>query len=90
MWTCLIAYQRVDYAVFAHPEFEPNDYANALLAGEPYPPQAGKSKPSKTTFEPANEDISVAIQKLNFSIDDVDKQLKNVVCLQTTLASESA
>ncbi|KZT65969.1 hypothetical protein DAEQUDRAFT_813938 [Daedalea quercina L-15889] len=69
-----------DYAVFAHPEFEPNEYANAILAGEPYPPQAGKSKPNKAaTFEPANEDISVAIQKLNFSIDDVDKQLKNVV-----------
>ncbi|EPS96257.1 hypothetical protein FOMPIDRAFT_1062295 [Fomitopsis schrenkii] len=69
-----------DYAVFAHPEFEPNEYANAILAGEPYPPQAGKSKPTKTTtFEPANEDISVAIQKLNYSIDDADKQLKNVV-----------
>ena len=28
-----------DYTVFAHPEFDANDYANALLAGEPYPPQ---------------------------------------------------
>ena len=90
LWTRLITYQRVDYAVFAHSEFEPNDYANAILAGEPYPPQAGKSKPVKTTFEPANEDISVAIQKLNFSIDDVEKQLKNVVCLTSVLALNSA
>ncbi|CCL99844.1 uncharacterized protein FIBRA_01868 [Fibroporia radiculosa] len=69
-----------DYAVFANPEFDPNDYVNAILAGEPYPPQAGKAKPVKSaSFESANEDVSVAITKLNFSIDDVDKQLKSVV-----------
>ncbi|KAI0940406.1 hypothetical protein AcW1_003608 [Taiwanofungus camphoratus] len=69
-----------DYAVFAHPDFDPNEYANAILAGEPYPPQPGKTRTTKSnTFEPANEDISVAIAKLNFSIDDVEKQLKNVV-----------
>ncbi|KAI0675086.1 Golgi transport complex subunit 5-domain-containing protein [Trametes maxima] len=69
-----------DYAVFAHPEFDPNDYANAILAGEPYPPQPGKSKPTKSTgLAPASEDVSVAISKLTFSLDDVDKQLKNVV-----------
>ena len=68
--------------MFALPEFDPNDYANAVLAGETYPIQAGKSRPAKnTSFAPANEDISVAISKLNFSIDDVDKQLKNVVCV---------
>ncbi|KAI0645490.1 Golgi transport complex subunit 5-domain-containing protein [Trametes meyenii] len=69
-----------DYAVFAHPEFDPNDYANAILAGEPYPPQPGKSKPTKSTgLAPASEDVSVAISKLTFSLDDVEKQLKNVV-----------
>ncbi|KAI0329225.1 hypothetical protein GY45DRAFT_1325329 [Cubamyces sp. BRFM 1775] len=69
-----------DYAVFAHPDFDPNDYANAILAGEPYPPQPGKAKPTKNTgLAPASEDVSVAISKLTFSLDDVEKQLKNVV-----------
>ncbi|KAF7792362.1 hypothetical protein EIP86_003398 [Pleurotus ostreatoroseus] len=69
-----------DYSVFALPEFDANDYANAVLAGETYPVQQGKTRPAKnTSFAPANEDISVAISKLNFSVDDVDKQLKNVV-----------
>ena len=77
---CPSAGDFVDYSVFAHPDFDPNDYANAVLAGETYPVQPGKSRPTKnTSFSPANEDISVAISKLNFSIDDVDKQLKNVV-----------
>ena len=34
-----------DYSAFAHPDFDPNDYANALLAGEPYPPP-GASLPA--------------------------------------------
>lgn len=77
--TRLMAHQHSEYAVFSIPDFDPNEYANAVLAGEPYPPQ-GKSKPARnTSFEPAVEDVSVAISKLNYSIDDVDKQLKNVV-----------
>ena len=32
-----------------------------------------------TGLEPAKEDISVAIAKLNYGIDDVSKQIKNVV-----------
>ncbi|TBU41671.1 Golgi transport complex subunit 5-domain-containing protein [Dichomitus squalens] len=69
-----------DYAVFVLPEFDPNDYANAILAGEPYPPQAGKTKPVKNPgLAPASEDVSVAISKLTFNLDDVEKQLKNVV-----------
>ncbi|ETW80568.1 hypothetical protein HETIRDRAFT_476235 [Heterobasidion irregulare TC 32-1] len=69
-----------DYPVFASPDFDANDYANAVLAGEPYPPPpsaAASAKPS--ALEPAREDISVAIAKLNYGIDDVDKQIKNVV-----------
>ncbi|EKM54451.1 uncharacterized protein PHACADRAFT_210250 [Phanerochaete carnosa HHB-10118-sp] len=73
-----------DYTVFAHPDFEPNDYANALLAGEPYPPTTGQAvkkgfngKPTATGSDA--EDISVAISKLSFNIEDVEKQLKNVV-----------
>ncbi|RPD78344.1 hypothetical protein L226DRAFT_502792 [Lentinus tigrinus ALCF2SS1-7] len=69
-----------DYAIFALPDFDPNDYANAILAGEPYPPQPGKNKPARSTgLAPASEDVSVAISKLTFSLDDVEKQLKNVV-----------
>ncbi|CDO69255.1 hypothetical protein BN946_scf185042.g157 [Trametes cinnabarina] len=70
-----------DYAVFAHPDFDPNDYANAILAGEPYPPQAGKAKPAakSTGLAPASEDVSVAISKITFSLDDVEKQIKNVL-----------
>ena len=78
-----------DYAVFAHPGFDPNDYANALLAGEPYPAQTGTAttKANKsvnasgkpTTTGSDAEDISVAISKLSFNIEDVEKQLKNVV-----------
>ncbi|KAF9451293.1 hypothetical protein P691DRAFT_773277 [Macrolepiota fuliginosa MF-IS2] len=77
-----------EYSVFASPEFNPNDYANAILAGEPYPPQADAkvaSKPALSLAKPATqdsiakEDISVAISKLTFGIDDVSKQIKNLV-----------
>ena len=51
-----------------------------MLAGEPYPSQsASKPKAKLSAVEPAKEDISVAITKLNSGIDDVSKQLKNVV-----------
>ncbi|KAH9940460.1 uncharacterized protein BXZ73DRAFT_98890 [Epithele typhae] len=68
-----------DYAVFALPDFDPNDYANAVLAGEPYPPQGAKTKPAKSSgLAPASEDVSVAISKLTYNLEDVEKQLKNV------------
>lgn len=72
-----------DYSAFTSPDFDANEYANAILAGEPYPPQPGSNstKPSKPTgLEPAKEDITVAIAKLDFGIEDVSKQIKNVVC----------
>ncbi|TFY76638.1 hypothetical protein EWM64_g7374 [Hericium alpestre] len=72
--------RRQDYAVFASGDFDANEYANAILAGEPYPSQPGATKPTKTSgIEPAKEDISVAIAKLNYGIEDVSKQIKNVV-----------
>ncbi|KAI9456296.1 Golgi transport complex subunit 5-domain-containing protein [Russula earlei] len=52
-----------DYTIFESPEFDASEYANAVLAA----------------LEPAKEDISVAITKLNYGIDDVSKQIKNVV-----------
>ncbi|EIW82672.1 hypothetical protein CONPUDRAFT_100969 [Coniophora puteana RWD-64-598 SS2] len=76
-----------DYAAFAADDFDPNEYANAILAGEPYPPPPqtatrSSSRPPpqpKGAFEPAKEDISVAIARLDYSIEDVSKQIRNVV-----------
>ncbi|KAJ7755714.1 Golgi transport complex subunit 5-domain-containing protein [Mycena maculata] len=71
-----------DYSVFASSDFDPNEYANAILAGEPYPSSAelNPKTPAKSTFEPsAKEDISVAISKLSFGVEDVSKQIKSVV-----------
>lgn len=69
-----------DYTIFESPDFDANEYANAVLAGESYPPQPGSSRPAKPTgLEPAKEDISVAIAKLDYGIEDVSKQIKNVV-----------
>ncbi|KAG2015937.1 hypothetical protein CC2G_009155 [Coprinopsis cinerea AmutBmut pab1-1] len=81
-----------DYSVFANPDFDPNEYANAILAGEPYPASSsdhpgkgGHTKSStaasKGTYQDSigKEDISVAISKLTFGIDDVSKQIKSLV-----------
>ncbi|KAF8070306.1 Golgi transport complex subunit 5-domain-containing protein [Lyophyllum atratum] len=65
------------------PSFDANDYANAILAGEPYPAPSDSKPAVKLAVSPqdlpAKEDISVAISKLTFSIDDVSKQIKSVV-----------
>ncbi|TFK25504.1 hypothetical protein FA15DRAFT_639269 [Coprinopsis marcescibilis] len=74
-----------DYSVFANVDFDPNEYANAILAGESYPPTADHKpaygKSSKSTFQDpiGKEDISVAISKLTFGIEDVSKQIKSLV-----------
>ncbi|KAI5835805.1 hypothetical protein K523DRAFT_411243 [Schizophyllum commune Tattone D] len=71
-----------DYTVFASPDFDPNEYANAILAGEPYPPSDAKKgqTPGRPSFDsPSKEDVSVAISRLTYGIDDVSKQIKNLV-----------
>jgi hypothetical protein len=71
-----------DYSLFTNPDFNANDYANAILAGEPYPQvhQTQSIKPrTGAALESAKEDISVAISKLDLSIEDVTKQIKNLV-----------
>lgn len=66
--------------MFANPDFDANEYANAILAGEPYPQAQPSAKPAKpAAVAPAKEDVSVAISKLTLGIDDVSKQIKNVV-----------
>ncbi|KAI6046013.1 hypothetical protein EDC04DRAFT_2864916 [Pisolithus marmoratus] len=95
-----------DHNVFGTPEFDANEYANAVLSGEPYPspsttipslptgsstaahalgqPQMGGSRPRSmlgtlSLLEPAKEDISVAISKLDLGIEDVSKQIKTLI-----------
>ncbi|KAI0036874.1 Golgi transport complex subunit 5-domain-containing protein [Vararia minispora EC-137] len=70
-----------DHSVFALADFDANDYANAILAGESYPPQPGVPRVSKPPgiIDTAREDISVAIGKLDTGIEDVSRQIKNVV-----------
>lgn len=72
----------IDYAIFAHPSFDANEYANAILSNQSYKPSSSgtaiESKPSLN--EQANkEEISVALAKLSFGIDDVNRQLKSVI-----------
>ncbi|CAG8591609.1 15706_t:CDS:10, partial [Acaulospora colombiana] len=117
----------IDYAIFAHPNFDANEYANAILGAQPYrlppfqppsqtqtqPPQHVRSSsvativPTDTTKQGTNasiagsstltasgpslasvildasgtnkEEISVALAKLSFGVDDVNRQLKNVI-----------
>ncbi|KAG2153694.1 Golgi transport complex subunit 5-domain-containing protein [Suillus bovinus] len=68
-------------SLFIIPDFNANDYANAILAGEPYPQvQTQYAKPrTGTTLESAKEGVSVAISKLDLSIEDVGKQIKSLV-----------
>jgi len=84
-----------DYAVFASPNFDANEYANAIVSGEPYQPPAASSKitdavapgarsgviapMTKLAEASAKEDISMALSKLNYGIDDVDKQIRTLV-----------
>lgn len=84
-------YNLIDYALFANPSFDANEYANAVLAGEPYPAaskppttstRANFQVPPKTPLAASSagqEDLSVALAKLNYGIDDVSKQLRGVV-----------
>ncbi|KAF8894946.1 Golgi transport complex subunit 5-domain-containing protein [Gymnopilus junonius] len=79
-----------DYSVFASPDFDPNEYANAILSADSssstYP--ASESKPAVTDTSilkgPTQEsiakgDISMAISKLSFGIEDVSKQIRSLV-----------
>ncbi|KAF8348129.1 Golgi transport complex subunit 5-domain-containing protein [Amanita rubescens] len=70
----------IDFTVFAGADFNPSEYANAILAGEPYPAAIDpKSQSAGLGKEPpAKEDISEAISKLVHGIDDVTKQIKQL------------
>ncbi|KAF8908809.1 Golgi transport complex subunit 5-domain-containing protein [Mucidula mucida] len=69
-----------DYAIFASDDFDANEYANAVLAGEQYDAVRVLSSAKLIAPEPsAKEDISIAISKLTFGVDDVSKQIKTLV-----------
>ncbi|KAG8923057.1 hypothetical protein FRC02_011429 [Tulasnella sp. 418] len=79
-----------DYSIFASPGFDPNEYANSILAGDTYPPT--KQKTGARNAEAGKEDISVALGKLSFGIEDVAQQLRQVVAThhETLLAEASS
>ncbi|KAJ7782875.1 Golgi transport complex subunit 5-domain-containing protein [Mycena metata] len=59
---------------------------------KPYPASAElyPKTPAKSTFEPsAKEDISVAISKLNFGVDDVSKQIKSLELLSQAASANA-
>lgn len=66
-----------DYAVFrATSDFDPSAYAN-----DPDPDLTPETQPVQTIQEPAKEEISVVISKLDVGIDDgVSGQIKTLVC----------
>ena len=68
-----------EFSIFASPDFSQSEYANAILAGDSYP--ESKSLPFlRLAQEPsARENISDAIAKLTYGIDDITKQIKNLV-----------
>ncbi|KAH9485273.1 Conserved oligomeric Golgi complex subunit 5 [Psilocybe cubensis] len=73
-----------DYSVFANSQFDPNEYANAILAadsGSSDPKQVARGSTHLKAIQDsvAKEDISVAISKLTFGIEDVSKQIRNLV-----------
>ncbi|KDR75381.1 hypothetical protein GALMADRAFT_140887 [Galerina marginata CBS 339.88] len=76
-----------DYSVFSSPDFDPNEYANAILASDATYPASDSKLVAKgsshlkgsTQDSIAKEDISVAISKLTFGIEDVSKQIRNLV-----------
>lgn len=63
--------------MFSNPEFDPKEYANAILAGEPYPSQQPAAK-GRSAAVP-KEDVSVAITRLTSGIEEVSKQIKQLV-----------
>ncbi|KAF8626868.1 hypothetical protein AX15_004686 [Amanita polypyramis BW_CC] len=70
-----------EYAVFANPDFNPSEYANAVLAGESYPvaPDPVAKPQGSAQDPPAKEDISEAISKLTYGTDDMTRQIKKLV-----------
>ncbi|GAA5999182.1 uncharacterized protein JCM10292_001650 [Rhodotorula paludigena] len=75
----------MEYATFLHPTFEADAFAHAVLNGEDYPaPAEGEAaKPAGGTGfmkglvgENGTGDVSAALARLNFGVEDLNRQLK--------------
>lgn len=76
----------LDYSIFAAPDFNPNEYASSILSSESGSDSKLNSKNSAHLKgfgqdSVTKEDISVAISKLSFGIDDVSKQIRHLVLI---------
>ena len=74
----------LDYSIFSAPDFNPNEYASSILSSESGSEfkSSSKSPAHLKGFgqdSVAKEDISVAISKLTFGIEDVSKQIRHLV-----------
>ena len=76
----------LDYSIFAAPDFNPNEYASSILSSEPGSDSKSNSKSSAHLKgfgqdSVTKDDISVAISKLSFGIEDVSKQIRHLVLI---------
>jgi hypothetical protein len=80
---------RAEYATFLHPSFEADGFAHAVLNGEDYPPPAEGEEPTGVPAvgfmkglvgEGGTGDVSAALSRLNFGVEDLNRQLKAEVC----------
>ncbi|GAA5988884.1 hypothetical protein JCM5350_000996 [Sporobolomyces pararoseus] len=81
----------IQYSTFLHPSFEPDAFAHAVLKGEDYPPPTTSSEENdelKTSNRNSytsgggggvGGDVSTALSKLNFGIEDLNRQLKQEI-----------
>ncbi|GAA5886213.1 hypothetical protein JCM16303_004462 [Sporobolomyces ruberrimus] len=84
----------LQYSTFLHPSFEADAFAHAVLKGEDYPP-SDPSDPSTSSSSggvgfmkglvvgdssgPGTGDVSAALARLNFGVEDLNRQLKNEI-----------
>ncbi|GAA5937757.1 uncharacterized protein JCM15063_002108 [Sporobolomyces koalae] len=77
------------YSTFLHPTFEADAFAHAVLKGDEYPPREESSTSSTTelgpgfmkglTGENGTGDVSAALARLNFGVEDLNRQLKSEI-----------
>lgn len=74
------------YATFLHPDFEADAYAHAVLKGEDYQthldqqatgaPPPGPTPTNDRAASSTTGDVSAALARLNFGVEDLNRQLK--------------
>ncbi|GAA5906661.1 hypothetical protein JCM5296_006448 [Sporobolomyces johnsonii] len=80
----------VQYSTFLHPTFEADAFAHAVLNGEDYPPpaegdpsngvpQGGQGFMKGLVGENGTGDVSAALARLNFGVEDLNRQLKGEI-----------